>query len=253
VSFHRRLASTYVRITRTYRSWAGSILLLAFVVFVPLGLLDALVGEIDVESLDLDSGIKIAAVVATVGIVTATGLLGEVFFSGAVAVSLTHPRHERPPSLIEIARRLKYGRLIAVDLVYVVIVAVGLLLAFVPGALAFVWFGLAGPAVELEQRTVRGALARSWRLVRGNFWLVFWVLVPIEVVGDVLGDGVAHLVHAGLGDTLLAGWLAESLSNIVLSPLFAVAAVLLTIDLIAEKDGDGPRLNPVPAPTPAPA
>jgi hypothetical protein len=237
-----------VRIGRTYRSWAGSTLLLAFVVFVPLGLLDALVTEIDVESLDLGSGIKVAAVVATVGVVTATGLLGEVFFSGAVAVSLTHPRHERPPSLAEIARRLKYGRLIAVDLVYVLIVAVGLLLAFVPGALTFVWFGLAGPAVELEQRTVRGALARSWHLVRGNFWLVFWLLVPIEVVGDALGDGVANLVHAVLGDTLLASWLAESLSNIVLSPLFAIAAVLLTIDLIAAKDGDGPRLNSAPAP-----
>jgi hypothetical protein len=47
---------------------------------------------------------------------------------------------------------------------------------------------------------------------------------------------------------LLAGWLAESLSNIVLSPLFAIAAVLLTIDLIAAKDGDGPRLNSAPAP-----
>ena len=253
MSFHRRLVSTYVRIGRTYRSWAGSILLLAFVVFVPLGLIDALVAEIDIESLDLGSGIKVAAVVATVGVVTATGLLGEVFFSGAVAVSLTHPHHERPPSLTEIARRLKYGRLIAVDIIYVLIVAGGLLLAFVPGALAFVWFGLAGPAVELEERTVRGALARSWRLVRGNFWLVFLVLAPIEVVGDALGSGVAQLVHAALGDTLLAGWLAESLSNIVLSPLFAVAAVLLTIDLIAEKDGGGPRLNSAPAPTPAPA
>jgi hypothetical protein len=253
VSFLRRLASTYARIGRTYLSWAPSILLLAIVVFVPLGLFDALISEIDVESLDLDSGIKIAALIATVGIVTATGLLGEVFFSGAVAVSLTHPRHERPPSLIEIARRLRYGRLIAVDIVYVLIVAVGLLLAFVPGALAFVWFGLAGPAVELEERTVRGALARSWQLVRGNFWLVFLVLVPIEVVGDLLGEGAAHLVHDAFGETLLASWLAESLSNIVLSPLFAVAAVLLTIDLIAEKDGDGPRLNSTPAPTPTPA
>ena len=34
-----------------------------------------------------------------------TGLLGEVFFSGAVAVSLTHPEHEKPPSIAEVARR----------------------------------------------------------------------------------------------------------------------------------------------------
>lgn len=248
-----KVGSTYARIWRTYRAWGSSILLLAFVIFVPLGLVDALVGGVDVESLDLGSGIKILAIVAAVGAITATGLLGEVFFSGAVAVSLTHPQHERPPPLLEIARRLRYGRLIAVDLIYVALVAVGLLLAFVPGVLAFIWFGLAGPAVELEERTVRGALARSWSLVRGNFWLVFLVLVPVEVVGDLLGEGLSHLVHDALGETLLAGWLAESLSNIVLSPIFAIAAVLLTIDLIAAKDGDGPRLNPAPAPTSAPA
>lgn len=253
MSLLRRVASTYARIWRTYRAWAPSILLLSFLVFAPLGLVDALVGEIDVESLDLDSGIKVAAVIFTVGAVTATGLLGEVFFSGAVAVSLTHPRHERPPPIAEIARRLRYGRLIAVDLIYVLLVAVGLLLGFVPGVLAFVWLGLAGPAVELEERTVRGALARSWRLVRGNFWLVFLILVPVEVVGDALGEGVAHLVHDLLGETFLASWLAESLSNMVLSPIFAIAAVLLTIDLIAAKDGDGPRLNSAPAPTPSAA
>jgi hypothetical protein len=243
----RRLASTYARIGRAYWSWAPGILPLAVIVFVPLGLIDGLVANVDVESLDLSSGIKVFAVVVAVGAITTTGLLGEVFFSGAVAVSLTNSRDERPPRLRDIAARLRYGRLIAVDVVYVVLVAGGLLLVFVPGVLAFVWLGLAGPVVELEERTVRGALTRSWRLVRGNFWLVFWVLVPIEVLGDALGDGVVAGVHGALGDSLLAGWLAESLSNIVLSPVFAVAAVLLTVDLIAAKDGAGPRLNTAPA------
>ena len=116
-----------------------------------------------------------------------TGLLGEVFYSGAVAISLTHPAHERPPSIREIARRLDYRRLILVDLAYVALVIVGLLAFFVPGILVFVWFGLAGPVVELEGRTVRGALRRSASLVRHNFWLVFLVLAPIEIVGDAVG------------------------------------------------------------------
>jgi hypothetical protein len=247
VSFRRRLLSTYALIWRTYRSWAPSILLLALTVFVPLGLIDALVVQVDLESIDLDSGIKVVAVVAAVGAITATGLLGEVFFSGAVAVSLTHPEHDRPPPLSHIGRQLNYKRLILVDIVYVGMVAVGLLFAIVPGALAFVWFGLAGPVVELEERTVRGALRRSLSLVRGNFWLVFWVLVPVEIVGDAIGEGVVHLVHDLLGEGFLASWMAEAGSNIVLSPIFAIAAVLLTIDLIGRKDGDGPRLNSTPA------
>lgn len=243
-----KLISLYARIGRTYWSWAPALLLLAVVVFVPLGLLDALALEVDVDSLDLTSGIKVAAVIAAVGAVTTTSLLGEVFFSGAVAVSLTNPEHERPPPLTEIASRLKYGRLIAVDFAYLAIVAIGLVLLFVPGVLAFIWFGLAGPIVEIEDRTVRGALARSWQLVRGHFWTVFFVLAPIEIIGDSVGKAIASGVHSALGDSLLASWLAESLSNIAFSPLFAVAAVLLTLELIAEKDGAGPRLNSAPAP-----
>jgi hypothetical protein len=246
VSFPRRLGATYARIGRTYVSSGPAILLLALVVFVPLGLLDALVAEIDVEALDLDSGIKIAALVAAVAIVTTTGLLGEVFFAGAVAVSLTHPEHDRPPPLLHIARRLDYARLIAVDVLYVALVVIGLLAFFVPGVLVFVFLGLAGPAVELESHSVRGAFRRSLDLVRGSFWLVFWVLAPIEVIGDAAGDGISSLVHDLLGHTFLASWLAESASNIVLSPFFAVAAVLLTIELIHLKDGSGPRLNSAP-------
>jgi hypothetical protein len=249
VSGARKLISLYTRIGRTYRAWAPALLLLAVVVFVPLGFLDALALEVDLESLDLGSGLKVAALVAAVGAVSTTSLLGEVFFSGAVAVFLTDPDRGGPPSLSTIARRLRYRRLIAVDLAYVLIVALGLVALVVPGVLAFVWLGLSGPVVEIEGRTVRGALARSWRLVRGNFWIAFAVLAPIEVAGDALGGVIASAVHGALGHSLLASWLAESLSNIAFSPIFAVAAVLLTVELIARKDGGGPRLNSAPAST----
>jgi hypothetical protein len=248
VSFSRRLGSTYARIWRTYRGWASSLLSLAVVVFLPLGLLDALSFQVDVDSLDLTSGIKVAALVLAVGAVTMTGLLGELFFSGAIAISLTHPHGEQPPKLREIAGRIKYGRLIVVDVAFVAIVAVGLLIGLVPGVLAFVFLGLSGPIVEIEERSPLAALRRSFHLVRGSFWLVFWVLVPIEVFGDAIGSGLAKLVHHQLGDTFVATWLAEAVSNIVLSPVFAVAAVLLTVDLIAAKDDAAPPLHAAPVP-----
>ena len=182
------------------------------------------------------------------GVVTATGLIGEVFFSGAIAISLTHPHGEDPPPLREIARRLNYGRLIAVDLIFVAIVAAGLLLGVLPGILAFVWLGLAGPIVELEENSAGGALRRSVELVRGNFWLVLGVLAPIELVGDAVGSGLAALVHDLLGHTFAATWLAEALSDAALSPVFAVAAVLLTVELMQEKDGEAPPLHSAPVP-----
>lgn len=248
MSLHRRLAATYVRIWRTYRGWAPSILLLAVIVFVPLGLLNALTMNVELESLDITNGIKLAALALAVGVVTATGLIGEVFFSGAIAISLTHPHGEDPPPLREIARRLSYGRLIAVDLIFVGIVALGLLLGLVPGIVAFVWLGLAGPVVELEDRSTTGALRRSVSLVRGNFWLVFLVLAPIELVGDAIGGGLAALVHDLLGHTFIATWLAESVSDAALAPIFAVAAVLLTVELMKETDGEAPPLHATPVP-----
>lgn len=248
MSLHRRVAATYARIWRTYRGWASSILLLAAIVFVPLGLLNALTMNVELDSLDITNGIKLAALALAVGVVTATGLIGEVFFSGAIAISLTHPHGENPPPLREIARRLNYGRLIAVDLIFVGIVAVGLLLGVVPGILAFVWLGLAGPVVELEDRSATGALRRSLLLVRGNFWLVFLVLAPIELLGDAIGGGLAALVHDLLGHTFLATWLAESVSDAALAPIFAVAAVLLTVELMREKDGTSPPLHATAVP-----
>ncbi|MGN6275050.1 MAG: hypothetical protein ACTHNP_03850 [Solirubrobacterales bacterium] len=245
----RQILTTYGRIWRTYRAWARSLFALALIVFLPLGLLDAVAAHVDVGALDLTSGVKVTAIVLAVGAVTLTGLLGEMFFSGAIAISLTHPHGQKPPSLREIAGRVKYGRLIVVDFAFVAIVAAAGLIAFIPGILAFVFFGLAGPVVEIEERSAHRALLRSFQLVRGHFWLVFWVLVPIEALGDAIGGGLAGLVHNLFGDTFLATWMAEALSNVALSPVFAVAAVLLTVDLIGARDGVAPPLHhePVPA------
>jgi hypothetical protein len=236
VNFFRGLGSFYWRIGRTYVSKAGSLLLLAAIVFIPVGFLDALTTGVDIETLDPGSLIKLAAAIGAVAAITMTGLLGEVFYSGAVAVSLTHPADEKAPSIAEVARRLDYRRLILVDIAYVALVIVGLVAFFVPGILVFVWFGLAGPVVELEGRPVIAALRRSASLVRHNFWLVFLVLAPVELLGDAFGELVGHLVHGALGDSFFATWLAEAASNVAFTPVFAVAVVLLTIELIAAKD-----------------
>jgi hypothetical protein len=253
VGFLRRLGSFYLRIGRTYRSKAGPLLLLATIVFIPIGFLDALTTSVEIDSLDPTSLLKVAAIVGAVAAITMTGLLGEVFYSGAVAVSLAHPADEKPPSIAEVARRLDYRRLILVDIAYVALVIVGLVAFFIPGILVFVWFGLAGPVVELEGRPVFDALRRSASLVRHNFWLVFLILAPVELAGDLVGELVGHLVHGALGDSFFATWLAESAANIVFTPIFALAAVLLTLDLIAAKHetdadaGSSPRPRPVTA------
>jgi hypothetical protein len=248
MSFGRRLAVAYADIWRTYWGWMPSLLVFAALVFLPLGLLDALSLQVDVESLDLTNGIEIAALMLAVVAVTMTGLLGEIFFSGAIAISLTHPHGEGRPRLRELAGRIKYGRLVVVDIAFVLLVAAGLLIGVIPGVLAFVFLGLAGPIVEIEERSALAALRRSFQLVRGSFWFVFWILLPIEILGDAVGGGLAGLVHHELGDSFVAVWIAEAVSNAFLSPIFAVAAVLLTVDLIARREGAAPPLHPTPVP-----
>ncbi|MEZ5078250.1 MAG: hypothetical protein R2725_12515 [Solirubrobacterales bacterium] len=252
MSWARRVGSTYVRIGKAYWAWAPALLLAAVIVFLPLGLLDAVSVHYDVEDFQLDSGFKVAAVLGAIAAITTTGLLGEVFYAGVIAALLTHSGDERRPGLRHIARHLDYGRLIAVDLLYVFLVIAGLVLAIVPGVLAYVWLGLAGPVVEIEGRGVWESLRRSASLVRRNFWFVAAIVIPIEIVGDGAGEGVTALVHTVLGHSFLASWVADSAAAIFLTPVLGVAAVLLTVDLIAAKDGTRPLLNPRPTPTDAP-
>ncbi len=243
----KELIAVYARIGRTYWRWAPSLLLLAVVVFVPLGLVHALTLSAELHSLDFDGALRFVAILGAVFVLAVTGLMGEVFYTGSVAISLTHPRDGRPPSLREIAGMVNFRRLIAIDLIYGALVAVGLVFLFVPGMLAFVWFGLAAPVVEIEHQGIRAAFARSVRLVRGKFWTVALVLIPIELAGDALTNIATNLTHNLFGSEFICEWIADVLSNIAFTPFYAVAAVLLTVDLIREKGG-GAQLHSKPLP-----
>jgi hypothetical protein len=247
VGLRAELISAYARIGRAYLRWAPSLLLLALVVFVPLGLVHAITVNAEIGSIGFSAGFKLLAAAAAVLALAATGLIGEVFYTGAVAISLTQPHDGRPPSLREIAGMVNYGPLIAIDLIYGALVAVGLVFLVVPGVLAFVWLGLAAPVVEIEHTGIRAAFTRSVHLVRHRFWLVALVLIPFELLGDGLTDLIASETHGLFGSELLCEWLADLLSNLAFTPFYAVACVLLTVDLIREKGGAA-ELHSKPAP-----
>jgi len=248
-----QLASTYLRIGRTYWRWAPSLVLLAVIVFVPLGLIHALTLEANIGSFDLEGGLKLLAILGAVLALAATGLIGEVFYTGAVSILLTHPHDGEPPSMREIAGMIKYGPLVAIDLLYGFMVAIGLILFFFPGILVFVWLGLTAPVVEIEHRGIRAAFRRSVELVRHKFWLVALVLIPIELIGDAMTNLATEATHGLFGSELICEWLADVLANVAFTPFYAVAAVLLTVDLIREKGG-GAALHSAPvAGGPAPA
>lgn len=239
----RRLVRIYARLGRVYLAWAPRLLLLAAIVFIPLGFVDALLEQVDTEALNVTSGFQIVALLGALAAVTASGLFGEVFFSGAIAASLTHPEDEESPGFVRLARHISYGKLIAVDLIFVTMMVIGTIAAIVPGILVFVYLSLSGPVVELEKRGVWDGFRRSFRLVRGHFWMAAGVLIPVELVGDAVNDLIVSIAHDLFGHHLLAAWVGESVGNMVTAPVVSVAFVLLTLDLIHHRDGEAPRLK----------
>jgi hypothetical protein len=237
----------YAGIWRLYLSWAPLLLVIGAIVFIPVGLIHALAITLESRTIEFGSPAEIAGTLVALILLAITGLLGEVFYTGALAALMTgeHEDHE-PPSLHEIAREVEYGRLILIDVIYAVLVAVGFILLFVPGVIAFVFLALAAPLIEIEGRGVRDALGHSIRLVRGRFWTVLSVLLPIELLGDALTDLLTDLPHHLIGSEFIANWLADVLGNLATTPFYGVAAVLLTVELIREKEGDGPRIHSVP-------
>jgi hypothetical protein len=239
----------YVRTARVSWRHAGYLLLLGAAIFVPLGLVDALtdrIPELRAESPEEVLDLGTVALIAGLVVQAVTTLLGEVFYAGAVGLALRQGEDSPPPSLREVARRLSYRRLIAVDILFGLGTALGLVLLIVPGIIFFGWFALAGPIVEIEDRGVRAAFARSRQLVRGSFGTVVAVLVPIVIASELLAAGLLQVPHLVIHNALFSDWLGEALSNIVLSPLYAVAAVLMTLELSARKadealeTGEGP-------------
>jgi hypothetical protein len=255
MSRRKRLLGIYADVGRTYKAWAPQLLVLGVIVFVPLGLIDALLNEVETNSLNVTEGLKVAAFLAAVGAVTVSSLFGEVFFSGAIAASLTHPEDEESPGFVHLARHISYGKLILVDLIFVVMMVVGTIAFIVPAVLVFVYLSLAGPVVELEKRGIRDGFKRSFRLVRGHFWMAAGVLIPTEIVGDGVNEALVEGAHGLLGHGLLAAWVGEAVGNIATAPVVSVAIVLLTLDLIHHHDGTAPilkrRPDPIVAPEPA--
>lgn len=237
---------TYARLARIYMRWAPYLLLLALIVFIPIGFVNSLTTNAELGSFEFEGIVEVLGAAVAFAALVVTAMLGEVFYTGAVAASLTHAHDGSPPSLREIVSSISYGRLIVVDLIYGLVVAIGLVLLVAPGIALFVLLALAAPVVELEDRGVRASFRRSARLVGGRFWTVLAILAPLELIDNSVTRLAGTLADGLLHDGLVAHWLADVLANLIFTPLYAVAAVLITVLLIREKDGGGPRLHSTP-------
>jgi hypothetical protein len=227
-----------------YRENSAVLLITALVVFVPIGLLEAAthgLGELDADEAD---ALGIVVALGTFSVLVATATMGDVFYTGIVAAVVGERRTGVRRELAEIARNLPYLRLLAVDVIFILALAAGLVLLIVPGILVFGWFALAAPVVEIEDRGVGGAFRRSRELVRGNFWRVLMVLAPLTIVSGGLGEFVQSGGPWILGDDFAGHFVGAVLAEAVTVPPFALAAVVTTHHLISGAAPPSPRTRP---------
>lgn len=219
----------------TFRAHSGTLMVAAVIVFVPVGLAEALTHSL--EDIDTSgSGGEVALGIGVAAFVLgATALLGDVFYAGVCTATVQERRTGVRRELADVARNLPYLRLTVVDIAFAVMVGAGLLVLVVPGVVLFTWFSLAAPVVEIEDRGVIDGFRRSRELVRGHFWRVLGLLAPIVVVGGALGS---LLLDAGpwfIGDGFLGDWLGATLAEAATALMFALTAVVLTHQLMSAK------------------
>ncbi len=229
-----RVGQIFHQIFHIYRRWWIYILPFAAILLIPVDLIDSLV-DAEIEKLP-DGKLSDWIVFSTLaGALASTSLLGQVFLAGAIGLSLLHTQDGNPPKLRWLARHISYGRLIAVDLLFLVVVIIGWIFLILPGMLALVFFALVGPVVEIEDRGIRGAFRRSFGLVRKDFWLVFWVLFLTQLGGHYLGSGINYVAISIFGDARIVEAIATGSTSVLIEPLFAIATVLLTMRLSGRK------------------
>jgi hypothetical protein len=117
-------------------------------------------------------------------------------------------------------------------------------------------YSLALPTVVLERQGPAQALARSWRLVRGNWWRVLGVTllaglivfvaalvleIPFTLIGNAAGGGSGVNVFVSTGNLSVAGVIIAGIGAVVAGaltrPIQAGVSVLLYVDLRMRKEG----------------
>jgi len=136
--------------------------------------------------------------------------------------------HNERQSMGTILRTLPYGRLVLAEVMLFAVTGIGLALFFVPGIIAFTFFGLVGPGITIEDRSAIGAFLRSARLVRPHFWLVLLlVTVPIGIE-HVLEDLVHHAVEH---EAFIVRFVSHGLIGIVIGSIVGLVEVHLAFRL----------------------
>jgi hypothetical protein len=226
-------AQTLRRIGQVYVEQSRFVLPVALVLFVPLGLVEALAEhafELESEDVEWDQIAKF--VPALLGQVAATSV-GEVFFAGVVMSAVTESMEGRPRApLRALVRTIPFGGLIVVDLLFSLGLAFGIVLLVVPGLVFFARYVLAAPLLEVEHAGVRSAFRRSRSLARGHALALLLLLGGVWLATELLASYLRENGGTALGESLAADWAIAIVLGVLVAPFWAVALCVVTWRLL---------------------
>jgi len=123
--------------------------------------------------------------------------------------------------------------LIGLAFLVAIVVFVGFLLFVIPGIIFLVFLAVAVPAFIVERLGATESMSRSWKLVSGNWWFTFGVII---VAGIIVGV-VNGIISAFGGNNFFTYWIFSAIGQVITAPFSALVSVLLYLDLRSKHEG----------------
>lgn len=225
----------FEQIFRIYRKQFVLLIGGGLALFVPVALINGLLYE--------QGGLVLSLVSNAIGLVALFLYQGMVV---EAARDILDGRSDQTiGGLFSSARRVLGPVLIAGVLASIAITLVFLLLIIPSLYLLTIWAVII-PVVVIERTRALDAFERSRKLVKGNGWQVFGVLVVV-FVGSFLVQILISALVGGLSDSWTGFSLAVLLTSVLLIPLSALAASVIFFELKALR-GEPVLATAVPAP-----
>jgi hypothetical protein len=204
---------------RTYGAQAGLILGAAFVIFLPIAIVDGFIEN--------QGGFLLSVVGSIISIV------GAYWFQGMVVQAVRDIQDGRRDftlgGLFSSVRSV-VGTLILVGILAGIGIGIGFILLIIPGLILLTIWAVVGPAVVVDRTGVFGAFGRSRELVRGHGWAVFAVIFFFFII-IAIGHAIIAAIAGAVSDTVVGYALASLIGNLLLAPLGALAAAVLYFHL----------------------
>jgi hypothetical protein len=211
----------FERIFQIYRGQFALLIGGALALFVPVALIDGLLYE---------GGGFALSVIANVIVLVASYLYQGMVVEAARDI-LDGRRDQTLAGLFSSAAEV-IGPLLVAGVLAGIAIALGFVLLIVPGLFLITIWAVIVPVIVIERTGALGSFGRSRRLVKGNGWQVFGVLVML-FVGAFLVQILIAAIIGGISDSWAGFSLAVLLTSLLLIPLTALAASVIFFELKA--------------------